>query len=424
MRAALRTLAAACLLLPLAACVAPPTRPVAPTPAAPEASPTPAARPPSIPEAPPATPAPAADASNAVEPVATVPPAPPPDSGAAVLDRLRDGFDVDACRVDRVIDRWIDEYRDHPTRLSDKLVPALPLLDHVSRRLQQEGLPLEFALLPLIESSYRIDVRRQNGPAGMWQFQPSTARAFGLVVTSSFDERLAPAGATEAAIRYLGALQAQFGNWRLAAMAFNAGDGRIRRALVKADGQRPVASATRHQPPGLAMSTYEYLAKLEALACILRERPDGIALPLATRFTPLQPARIPDGVDNLATLAVRLRSDAQTLRRWNPALPRGAFPPRMPRDLLLPHPASSAAPPTAATALAAATTTPPRTTPASQQPTARAASHGQAQHIVRRGDTLYGIARRYRVALADLMHWNGLRTGSILQPGQRLRLHP
>jgi len=164
---------------------------------------------------------------------------------------------------------------------------ALPLLAWAVESVEQRGLPQQFALIPIIESGLRPEARGRGGPLGLWQLMPATARHLGLRVGKGGDERLSVLRSTTAALDYLQALQADFGGWRATAMAYNAGSGRLRRAFARA-GERTV-SAERRKPAGLSPITYNYIAKLEALSCILSapER-HGLQLPHES-FEPLLP---------------------------------------------------------------------------------------------------------------------------------------
>lgn len=208
---------------------------------------------------------------------------PPLDTGSAVFAVLRAHLATQQCEDDRVVTRWLERYARAPSRLAANLERVLPLLAHVTGRLRDAGLPGEFALLPIVESWYRPDARHA-GTSGLWQFSAATARAHGLRVDAVVDQRLAPAAATVAAMDHLQTLMARFGDWRLATMAYNAGAYRLGRAHA-ADPAEP--SPQHHQPAGLRMGTYEHLAKLQALACLVIE-PGRIGLELpAAAFTPL-----------------------------------------------------------------------------------------------------------------------------------------
>jgi membrane-bound lytic murein transglycosylase D len=320
--------------------------------------------------------------------------------------RLARQLDQVACENDRVVQRWIDLYASRPDRLEDKLDGAAPLLDFVLREVERRELPAQFALLPLVESTYQPLAGRRAGAFGLWQFMPPTARAHGLRVDAHFDARLAPAEATRAALDYLEGLYQRFDqDWRLAALGFNAGEYRIKTSLRNGNGK---VTAGEHQPPGLALTSYEYLGKLKALSCLIAgaER-FGIDLPREP-FEPLEAVRAPAQLRHIWDLADAAGLSADELRRHNPALSGMVRPAGSDPLLLLPR--------SAARRLAGIAGQPERLAQIAAQP-----ARG---HQVQAGETLYGIARRYGLALADLLRWNGLREGAIIRPGQWLRLQP
>lgn len=334
----------ACALLALACgCAGPQVRP-AEAPAAPAADPAPAATP-EIPAAPAATApspaaAPASSGSDAPRPRSSSAEQPASDrvgdpsaplaDGRAVFATLRAQLASEGCSEDRVVARWLDRYARAPEPFARQLRRVLPLLAHVLERVRGAGLPGEFALLPIVESWYRADARHA-GTAGLWQFSAPTARAYGLRVDAQRDQRLEPGPATDAALAHLADLLSRFGDWRLAVMAYNAGEYRLARAHA-ADPAPP--SPGGHRPAGLPLGTYEHLAKLQALAClVLAPQRIGLLLP-EDRFAPpgaqvLQaqaPAATPNRTqdayvvragDSLWTIARRHGLALSDLLRWN-----------------------------------------------------------------------------------------------------------
>lgn len=295
-----------------------------------------------------AGPEPVQPQASATLPVAAAPAAtklhadaPPPAvlrDGEDVFAALRGQLATQACSDDRVVRRWLSNYARAPSRFAANLERVLPLLAHVVERVRDLDLPGEFALLPIVESWYRPEARN-GGTAGLWQFSRATARGNGLRVDDSIDQRYAPGPATDAALAHLSDLQRRFGDWKLAVMAFNAGEYRVSR-LLPTDAPAPAPSPEHHQPPGLSLTTYEHLAKLLALACLVRE-PERIGLDLPkSAFQPLEASTLSAGVvapaqvdrarmhvvrsgDSLWTIAQRHGTTVKKLLRWN-ALPADA----------------------------------------------------------------------------------------------------
>ncbi|HEX5693486.1 MAG TPA: transglycosylase SLT domain-containing protein [Arenimonas sp.] len=383
-------------VLLLAACQLP-VKTVAP---APQAEPPPAAVP--------ATPAPARET---VPPAATVPsPAPeappdPIDTGAELFDHLASRFQSPVCIKGKANRAWRSRYAGHPEAFARHLEEVMPLMAYVATEADKRGLPAEFVLIPIVESWYRPEAVGPGGPAGMWQMISSTARNHGIRIQPGYDGRLSPVASTDAALDYLVALSGRFeGDWRAAAMAYNAGEYRIERAF-RSNGHRD-ASGERKLPQGLSRITYAYVAKLRALACLIAEpgRQD-LVLPREARFVPLARLPLPPQAGTLDQAALALVADARTLRKLNPAYRGGRVAGGAPREVLVPA--------TAATLLAA------RSLPPAPAPGADARSHR-----VRSGDTLSDIARRYGVSLRQLYRLNGLNARSVLQVGQDVRVDP
>lgn len=345
-----------------------------------------------------------------LEPVPPVVLAPNPvDTGAEVFDRMTARFSSPICVKGQQNRHWRKRYAGYPESFARQIEQILPLMGYVVEEVERKGLPGEFALLPIVESWYRPDAIGPGGPAGMWQMIASTARNHGIRIQPGYDGRLSPIESTDAALSYLATLEGMFdGEWRAMAMGYNAGEYRIVRAF-RTSGDRRV-SGESHLPRGLSRTTYDYVAKLHALACLF-EKPErhGLVLPREAQFVPLVRMTLPDGAQSLEQAAVKMGTDASQLRKLNPGYRQGRVVAGAPREVLAP-----------ATALAtlvsasAGTTTP-------EPPDAAGAAQ---TYTVRPGDTLSRIASRHGVPLARLYSINGLNGKSVLHPGQVLRLAP
>ncbi|MBB5015268.1 transglycosylase SLT domain-containing protein [Rehaibacterium terrae] len=402
----MRAFAAAVPLLAallLAACQTPPRRTPAPaegpaTVAAPAPSSKPAKRKPRQP---------ATVADDA--PHATAAPAPPADTltGDEVFTRLIARLETPACGGGASAEFWRKRYAGHPDRFAERLTAILPLLAYVTLEVERADLPGEFALIPIVESWYRPDALGAGGPAGMWQMVAGTARGNGIVIVPGYDGRLSPLQSTEAALAHLADLLERFGNWRLAAMAYNAGEQRVQRIVARDDS---AASGDRRRPAGLAGTTYEYISKLKALSCLLAEpERHRLRLPGSAVVPRLEAIDVPPRVHRLDSVAASLDLPPGELRHFNAGHRHGIIAADAPRRILVPAATRPHWP-----SLADLVEAPP---PAPKSPS-------QTTHTVVSGDSLWSIARRHGLKLDELMRWNGLTASSVLRPGQVLRLTP
>lgn len=338
-----------------------------------------------------------------------VPVAPDPiDTGAEVFDRMSARFSAPICVKGQHNRTWRKRYAGHPASFARHVEQILPLMAYVLEEVERKDLPGEFVLIPIVESWYRPAAIGPGGPAGMWQMISSTARNHGIRIQQGYDGRLSPVESTDAALSYLQTLDGLFdGEWRAMAMAYNAGEYRIIRAF-RTNGDHGV-SGESHLPKGLSRTTYDYVAKLHALACLIaKPERHGLVLPREARFVPLARMTLPAGVHTLDQAAIRLGTDAARLRTLNPAYRQGRIVTGVPRDVL--------APVTSLAALTAAGNDLP-------------VSSGEAgfaarTHTVRSGDSLSRIARRYEVPLDQIFSVNGLSARSVIRPGQVIRLDP
>jgi membrane-bound lytic murein transglycosylase D len=276
----------------------------------------------------------------------------------------------------------------------------------IRERLRAAGLPEDLLYLTLIESGLSNTAVSRATAVGMWQFMASTAKLYGLEVTPWVDERRDPFMATDAAARHLADLVRELGSVYLAAAAYNAGMGRVRRSIVRLPGETPdsLTDATFFQLADrryLRRETRDYVPKLIAAALIAKQ-PARYGF---TDITPLPPLRfdeiaVPDatGLDVIARLA---DTSLAAIVELNPQYVRGVTPPG--REVVVRVPRGRGE----GTALAYAAL------PVTERVTF-------VEHAVARGETLSEIARQYRVSVAVIHGANpGLRPRS-LRVGQRL----
>jgi membrane-bound lytic murein transglycosylase D len=193
---------------------------------------------------------------------------------------------------------------------------AGPYLHFIVERLDERAMPLEFALLPMIESAYDPLAHSAAEAAGLWQFIPSTARHFNLAQSAAYDARRDLIASSKAAMDYLQRLHAQFdGDWLLALAAYNAGEGRVAQA-IELNRRRGLPTDYWHLT--LPQETQDYVPRLLALSLLVRH-PETYAI----HFKPIanepyfEVLAINDKVD-MVRLAASAGVDAQPLLRLNP----------------------------------------------------------------------------------------------------------
>ncbi|MFP5374014.1 MAG: transglycosylase SLT domain-containing protein [Gammaproteobacteria bacterium] len=365
----------------------------------------------------------AGDAGSVAAPAAPAPLPPGTRSGREIVENFVAGLADPDCAPGDGSDRWRRHFAGSPQRLaaSDE---TLAMFGYVVDALREAHLPTEYALIPFVESGYKPGARSPGGPVGLWQFIALTARNHKVPVRAGYDGRLSPVASTRAAVRYLKTLHGMFaGDWRLAAMAFNAGEYRILGALRRA-GMAP-ASADPDRLPGLSGITYAYPRKMHAISCLLQEADDRAQwLQALDRPVPrLVPVELPGEVRSLAGWAARHGLDLAQLRRLNPAWSGDHVPRRAGETLRVLVPEmpglGATAVQTAASAGPAPSTSPATSADAGTQ---LAASGRPRDHVVARGESLWTIARRHGVPLQQLRTLNALGPRALLQPGMVLRI--
>lgn len=377
-------------------------------------------------------------ALHAADPPQPDPAAPLPAntrSGREIYQRFREGLADKRCSTASTT-RWKAHFAHAPGRMAARDDDLLPLFGYVVDALREAGLPTEYALIPFVESGYRPGARSKAGPAGLWQMIGITARNQKVPMKAGYDGRLSPVDATRGAVRYLKTLHFMFGgDWRLAVMAYNAGEYRILGALKRSG--RTFRNAAPETLPGVPEITHSYVRKLHALSCLIQAADDRASWVAAIdRPVPyLRAQPLPAG-QSLDAFAARNGHNPAQLRRLNPALAAAA-------TAGMPVLAAGAAPPPDATMAAAtpvveplgpladadtpleaAATQPVSLPTAAVATTAGGVTEAAREHVVARGDNPWTIARRHRLRVSDLLAFNGLSAGAKLRPGQVLRLQP
>lgn len=268
----------------------------------------------------------------------------------------------------------------------------------IHRVFEEEGLPRDLAQIALIESSFLPRATSNMKAHGIWQFMPRTGRQYGLTANSVVDERSDPEKATRAAARYLAYLHELFGDWYLAMAAYNAGEGKVLRAMQRT-GARDFWELAAI-PGAIRPQTQNYVPAVIAATLIARN-------PMHYGFeVEYEPPLAYETVllDRPVHLKHLAAADAvlDELKRLNPEL-KTTITPRQPEGYELKVPVG-----TRSGVLLAFSGAPTAKFPVTRR------------HLVRRGETLARIARRYRVSVGSLARANGLSRRARVARGRTL----
>lgn len=313
--------------------------------------------------------------------------------------RMRHGFQLqaDATDTNPRIERqrlWFVSNQDFIEQSTER---GSPYMHYVVERLEARNMPLELALLPMIESAYNPFAISHAQAVGLWQFMPTTGTHFNLRQTSWYDGRRDIKASTNAALTYLDRLHDMFnGDWLLALAAYNAGEGTVSRAIER---NQKLGLPTDYWNLPLPQETQDYVPKLLALSqLVMSPQAYGINLSPIANEPYFKAVKIKPGLD-LNRVAALAEVDADELYQLNPAFTR---------RVALDGPQQVLVPKAKAATLKAGL--------ASLKPQDLVS---WKQYKVRRGDSLASIAKRFDVSVAELKSSNRLGAGR-LRNGQAL----
>lgn len=318
---------------------------------------------------------------------------------ADLMDRIRSGFQLEDEERSAVENQTLWFAR-NPAYLDRVFGRAALYMHYIVEEIDKRGMPMELALLPVVESAFEPFAYSSARASGLWQFIPGTGNRFGLPQTWWYDGRRDVVESTRAALDYLQYLHDEFqGDWLLAIAGYNCGEGCVGRAVRNnlAAG-KPITFWDLRLPA----ETRAYVPKLLAMKRVVR---DTTLLGLEFSPIPNEPyftrVEVEHQIDlKLAAELAGLTTDE--LFELNPAFHRWATPPQGPHSLLLPIDSAEVFRQNLA-----------QFTPDELMRV--------THHIVAPGDTLPGLAARYDTTEMTLRMLNGL-TSSALIPGADLRV--
>ncbi|EHZ2550086.1 LysM peptidoglycan-binding domain-containing protein [Vibrio vulnificus] len=232
------------------------------------------------------------------------------------------------------VDYYRTWYLKHPNHLKTVSQRATPFLYLITEKIEARDLPLELALLPVVESSFDPFAYSHGSAAGLWQFVPGTGKMYGLEQNFWYDGRRDVAAATDAALDYLTYLNKRFdGNWNHAIAAYNSGGGRVSSAIRK---NNKLGEPTDFFSLDLPKETSGYVPKLLALADIIANQEKyGIDIP-AIPNQPVLALVDPKEQLDLAIAAQYAGLPVKELQSYNPAYNQWSTAPEGPFQLLIP----------------------------------------------------------------------------------------
>ncbi len=303
--------------------------------------------------------------------------------------------------MNKQVDFYLDIFQNRQRKYFKRwLARSGKYLPFIKEKFQRAGLPRDLAYLAMIESGFNPSAYSRARAVGLWQFIRGTGRNYGLRIDSWVDERREPEKATRAAIAYLDTLYGEFGDWYLAVASYNAGEGKIRKA-IKRYKTRDFWQLARYKY--LRLETKRYVPKLIAAIMIARE-------PAKYGFTdieyqepiPYDLVSVPPRTD-LDAIAAAAKTDIKKIRELNNELRKNQTPPNLSGYKIKVPQGRQALVATNLKRLHPVITT------------------GYKTHTVRRGDTLGRICRTYKLNKKTLLKANNLHSAN-LRRGQHLRI--
>jgi membrane-bound lytic murein transglycosylase D len=316
-----------------------------------------------------------------------------------LLTRLRYGFELEP-QQNRRIEAELKWFVSHPDYLDRVFTRAQRYLPHITDELVRRGLPLELALLPIVESAYDPFAYSHGRAAGLWQMIPGTATRFGLKQNWWYDGRRDVVESTRAALDYLEHLyDFNNGDWFNAIASYNSGEGNVRKAVRR---NRAAGKPEDFWNLKLSKETSAYVPRLLALVEIVKDPAKyNVTLPRVADEPQFAVAEVGSQID-LALAAELAGIDVDTVYTFNPGYNRWSTDPAGPHKLVLPVDAVD-------TFTAALQEVPP------------AERVRWKRHKVREGEAISVIANNYNTTVSALRSANNLR-GNTIRAGHYLMI--
>ena len=284
---------------------------------------------------------------------------------------------------------WIEQ---HPEYLSIISKRAEPYLYVVVSEVQKQGLPIEIALLPIVESDYYPFSYSHGTAVGLWQFIPSTGKMYGLEENWWHEDRRDILVSTRAAVKYLKDLNEMFnGDWLMAIAAYNSGPGRVQKAI---NANIELGLKTDFWSINLPKETEKYVPKLLALGEVIKDPERYNQKLFVIENKPFLKAIELNSQFDLALISQWTGLTIDQIYTFNPGLKRWATPVSLPYTILLPEDVVNRFE--------------ENLSKAGQRP-----KISWARHKVKQGDSLSLIAQKYKTTIGQIKSVNELSTDII-----------
>lgn len=323
-----------------------------------------------------------------------------------------------------VVRRYILRYVKHSPRqlaaLQRKAEYYFPIFEDI---LAKHDLPYELCYMPVIESALNPQARSHMGAIGLWQFMPATGKKYGLEINSLVDERMDPIRSTEAACLFLKNLYAIFQDWNLVIAAYNCGPGNVNKAIHRAGGKRDFWSIY----PYLPSETRGYLPIFIAASYAMNYAEAHGICPATPLTTMASDTIVTTQRQHLKQIADNIDIPLAELRRLNPQYPRDIIPGGKAYAICLPIEKAGVYIDKQDTILAYQAKELIHNRRDEIELLHRTSVNGGysingvTYYKIKEGDTLGGIAKKFRVSVKQLKAWNGLKS-DMIRAGKTLKI--
>jgi membrane-bound lytic murein transglycosylase D len=388
--------------------------------------------------------------------------------------RIRQGYAIENSTMQAKTEKQLAWFAGHPDYIARVVDRAEPYLYYIVEQIEQRNMPMELALLPVVESAFQPNAYSSAKAAGLWQFIPSTGKHYGLKQNWWYDGRRDVVASTSSALDYLQKLHDDFGDWQLAIAAYNCGEGAVARAIKR---NIKAGKPTDFWSLDLPRETSAYVPKLMAIAELIAS-PEKYQITLKPIVNEPHFAVVDiKGQIDLSIVAELAELKKEEVYQLNPGFNQWATAPDGPHKLAIPVgkielflqglaelPAEERVQwtrykirggdslgkiahhykvaisaikkangikgtniragkylliPVASGKLGAE--------PLPAQPVLASQKNSQQEgnkitHIVQQGDSWWDIAQLHKVTVKKLTNWNNKRPSDYLQPGQKLVL--